>query len=483
MKTAKNLGDMKNYSIYMLNGKMGLAGTPNGENEQVIITQPKYDIIYPFVKEHAIVKAGEFFGVINKYGVETIPANRYKYILPDWGEGVFHVSDGHWGDEHCLDAYNNVVINDKPKQNDFAREKREVARFAHLDISAISSFYLIGGLYFYKYEDKEYIYNPKLKKVLFKGKSCWPIGNDKIMVIDEYTNKKGIIDDNGRIIARFEYDDLFYCERNETYISDGLIEALKEGKSGYIDYNGNIKIPFIYKYCGRFENGFAWVSDENDKCGLIDKYGNIVEPLVHYYIDFLSDGKIIYCDSDIRERYYIKGKPKDYVKQDWRHESFVFEVLHNPNYVGVKTRDRKQGITYIDGRIMIPAEYDDFAFFQTINNNGIIVVKNGKYGIIDMNNNTLLPFDFDYIYDIKVEVNNQKFVYYIVNKGGMSSVIRNDFRECIPMMYKRIKYSKIYKCFIVEVNTDYAMVDFCNNIVIPFSSNQLDTHDSYLRRT
>ncbi|MEE3414635.1 MAG: hypothetical protein VZR53_04610, partial [Prevotella sp.] len=79
MKTARNLGDMENYSIYMLNGKMGLAGTPNGENEQVILTQPKYDIIYPFVKEHAIVKAGEFFGVINKYGVETIPANRYKH--------------------------------------------------------------------------------------------------------------------------------------------------------------------------------------------------------------------------------------------------------------------------------------------------------------------------------------------------------------------------------------------------------------------
>ena len=42
MKPSPKFGSMPNYSIYIVNGKMGLA---NGFN---LIIQPKYDIIYPF---------------------------------------------------------------------------------------------------------------------------------------------------------------------------------------------------------------------------------------------------------------------------------------------------------------------------------------------------------------------------------------------------------------------------------------------------
>ena len=46
-------------------------------------------------------------------------------------------------------------------------------------------------------------------------------------------------------------------------------------------------------------------------------------------------------------------------------------------------------------------------------------------------------------------------------------------------MYTRLEFSKSYNCFIVEVKGDKAMIDLNNNIVVPFTSNSLDTHDFY----
>ena len=47
MQIARQFGNLNNYSIYQLNNKMGLAGSPDRESEQRILTQPEYDVIYP----------------------------------------------------------------------------------------------------------------------------------------------------------------------------------------------------------------------------------------------------------------------------------------------------------------------------------------------------------------------------------------------------------------------------------------------------
>jgi len=477
MQTAKCLGDMENYSIYMLNGKMGLAGTPNGEKEQVILTQPKYSIIYPFVKGYAIVKAGDFYGVINKYGVETIPANRYKYINPNWKEGYYFVSDNHFGDEHYLDAENNYFYRTEP----FESIKRTVAMIGNIDYQRIFLHQRTNDVFSFSYNNKVYVYNKQLNKIILRAGKARFVNGDKIIFKDEYTNKEGIIDLNGRILASATYDELFYCADKEDFISDNLIEARKDGKSGYIDFYGNVKIPFIYYHCGTFQNGYAWVCDKDYKCGLIDKYGNVVEPLIHDSIEILSNGNIIFIDNNgNKEKYYLKDKPRDFVTQDWKHISFRFNIFNNPNYVGVKTNERKSGVTYIDGRVMLPAIYDDFAFFQEICNNGVIVAKKGKYGVVDLNNKELLPFMFDYIDTIEeIKRGDSSYVYYKVGINGLYGVYDNNFRECIPVMYSSLKYSKSYKCFVVEVKEDKAMIDLNNNIVVPFTSNNLDTHDFY----
>ena len=478
MQTAKCLGDMENYSIYMLNGKMGLAGTPNGEKEQVILTQPKYSVIYPFVKGHAIVKVGDYYGVINKYGVETIPANRYKHINPNWEKGYFFVSDNHFGDEHYLDAENNPFPIDE-KRTDYSEIKRKVALIGHLNYDEIRYFGWDNTIFHFEYDDYEYLYNDISEKIIFIGDDLKVLNGNIYIGRDKNTRKYGGLDKGGRTVIPFIYDDLWGAGEQDNEYYD-LIEAERNGKSGYINTHGETIIPFTYLRCGRFSNGYAWVTNDAEKVGLINKNGTIIEPLIHDNIIELSDGRNVYIDSGYKESYTVQNMPKQNINQDWKHKHFSFDIFHNPNFVGVETADRKRGVTYLDGRVILPAVYDDITFWQSIYNNGVIVKKNNKYGVVDLQNNILIPFEYDGIGVIEnINRNGKNCSYYGVRRNGLSGVIDNNFRECIPIMYSRLEYSKSYNCFVVEVKGDKAMIDINNNIVVPFTSNRLDKHDFY----
>ena len=265
MQTARSLGDMENYSIYMINGKMGLAGSPNGEKEQVILTQPKYNVIYPFVKEHAIVKVGDYFGVINKYGVETIPANRYKYIQPNWGEGYFYVSDNHSGDEHYLDVDNNPFHMDKIK-TDYSEIKRKVALIGHLNYDKILSFGWENTIFHFVYDDYVYLYNDICERFILIGNDIKVLNGNIFIGKNKDIGKYGGVDKEGKIIIPFVYDDLWGSGNQDNKYYD-LIEAERNGKAGYINIHGETIIPFIYRQCGRFSNDYAWVTNDEKKLG------------------------------------------------------------------------------------------------------------------------------------------------------------------------------------------------------------------------
>ncbi len=64
---------------------------------------------------------------------------------------------------------------------------------------------------------------------------------------------------------------LYGCHHGYVF-SEGLAGVKKNGKWGYVDYDGNEVIPFQYDFVFAFTEGFAWVKKDG-KWGLIDKYG------------------------------------------------------------------------------------------------------------------------------------------------------------------------------------------------------------------
>lgn len=469
--SAKRFGDIENYSIYVVNGKMGLKGSPNGEQCQLVLTQPQYDIIYPFFNGFSVVKRGKYFGVINKCGEEVIPSNKYVYLHYEPKSysicEYFYTKDEN-GKECYLDANNNPII----VKDSYESIKIKAANAGRIDYYDIIFFRFSRGVYIFQDGVKEYVYNNLKNRIVFQGKNVRVVNNNLIVAQDYYSKKYGIIDYEGNVLTPFIYDELLNSSSGDIDIPENLFEARKNGKVGFINCKGHIKIPFIYRFCGTFHDGFAWVTNDQGKTGLINKDGIIVEPLIHDNILFLSTS-IVYIDNVTKysQKYYVKDAPKDYVKQSSKHVRFDF--YYYKGYVEVTTIDGKKGITLLRGDICIPAEYDEIIVMSDFSFTARVRL-NGKWGILSLKNEIKQPFVFDYLNTIKGKTKGQwPNDWFIVGKNNKFGIMDDEYKECLPVIYDGIEYSKKYDCYVVRIGEKKAMVDFWNNIVVPFTSEDL----------
>ena len=470
MNSAKKFGDIENYSVYVVNEKMGLKGSPNGEQNQMILTRPQYDIIYPFVNGFSVVKKGKYFGVLNRYGDEVIPTNIYvhlHYEPKSYNICEYFNTQDEKGKEYYLDANNNPIIVKLPNDS----FKLKAANAGRLDYYDILCFRFSKGVFVFEYSDKDYVYNRLKDKIVFQGKNVRAVNSNLIVAQDYYSKKYGIIDYDGNVLTPFIYDELLNSSSGDIDIPDNLFEARKDGKEGYIDCKGHIKIPFIYRFCGTFHDGLAWVSNEQGKIGLINKDGAVVEPLIHDEIHFLLTA-IVYVDNVTKysQKYYVKDAPKDYVKQSSKHVRFDF---YYNKYVEVTTLEGKKGITLLCCDICIHAEYDEIKVLNDFSFAAMVRL-NGKWGILSLKNEIRHPFEFDYLNTIKGKTKGRwPKDWFIVGKNNKYGIMDDEFKECLPIIYDGIEYSKKYDCYLVRIGDEKAMVDFWNNIVVPFTSENL----------
>ena len=93
------------------------------------------------------------------------------------------------------------------------------------------------------------------------------------------------------------------------WANEGLILAKRDGKWGYLDKEGRIKIPFCYEFATTFRQGKASIR-LNGKDGLIDTMGNTIIPPNYKRIEILNNGTVVLVLADSLCEYYdIYNKP------------------------------------------------------------------------------------------------------------------------------------------------------------------------------
>lgn len=108
------------------------------------------------------------------------------------------------------------------------------------------------------------------------------------------SEKLGIIDNTGKQIIGFEYDNVacYFTYPPENLsgagwykggccFSDGLAAVCKDGKWGYVDLSGNIAIELQYDQAGVFYGGYA-VVEKDKQVALINTSGNVIIPFGTY---------------------------------------------------------------------------------------------------------------------------------------------------------------------------------------------------------
>lgn len=165
--------------------------------------------------------------------------------------------------------------------------------------------------------------------------------------------------------------------------------AKRNGKWGYITRNGVEKIAPKYDDAKSFSSDLGAVK-LNGKWGFINKLGNVVIPLKYDEVETFSHGNSIV---KLNGKYGVIN-PKGVFVVPCKYSKikrFIGEDKYN-----ICLND-KWGVCDEKGNIIIDCIYDEDLYFQ----NGFSAAKrDGKWGMVNLQNDAVVPFTFDDVFSI-----------------------------------------------------------------------------------
>lgn len=161
--------------------------------------------------------------------------------------------------------------------------------------------------------------------------------------------KYGIVNNEGKKIIEAQYEEITNLGKDD---KSGYIVKNTEGKYGVVDYSAKQVLEPRYDEIKKINQNDLYVVKQDGKLKVIDKSGN----------DILTEGF-----TDIKE------------------------ILSNQENEFIYTTNEKYGVIKSNGEITINAQYDELKQSQK----GILIAKkDGKYGVIDLENAEKIPFKY-----------------------------------------------------------------------------------------
>ena len=248
----------------------------------------------------------------------------------------------------------------------------------------------------------------------------------------------------------------------EVLFDHGLIKVRSAFKYGIVDKLGNVIIPCIYDWIGRFnynvsdcKSGIA-SAEIGNKWGYIDSSGNILVPFQYSYADTFSykgiaavahNGKYGHIDYNNREI-----------------TPFIYEkTTINAGLSKVKM-DNKWGVVNEFGQEVIPCIYEELGYFQE----GLAAVERyNKYGFINSNGDLVIPLIYDNVGSFS------DGIAWFRNSNDKCGYIDINGQEIIPALYDDAYEFINGKAIVWKQDLGYGVIDNrgvelipCNNRIV-----------------
>lgn len=255
----------------------------------------------------------------------------------------------------------------------------------------------------------------------FIYKSASPFMENGLAVVQNSNGEYFLIDNAGKPVSSQTFKWLY------KFSSNGLadVEDVKTGKTGFIDKNGKVVIPFQFDAAQDFsEIGLAAVKIGN-LWGYINSEGEmIISPKYQVAHDFSDEG---YAVVKVGDKFgYIDTEGKFLIPPTFSHRPYDFTPLGTAL---VWFSDlKKYGYINRNGEKLPIGTFENAKRFDET---GLAVVKKGLYyGVINIHGDTVIPFKYFYIYhriDDVIEAENLNGINYFDKDGNLLFV---ESREC-----------------------------------------------------
>jgi len=371
-----------------------------------------YDKIVPLNDKLYKVKSGKFWGLINRNG-QTVLQCKYDRIHEAF-EGRIKVD--FYGENGVLDASGKWVILPQKEQIDLLPGDRYLVRSPYgSEVKSFDGGTVFTTKYFlYPHGDLFLEKNLDLKYGLVssKGHHLTTSIYDSISHLQQdslyFAFKDGattFVTKGGKILNRL--DDRFQEVKS---MSDDFIGVKIDGKYGYVDPNGDLRIANQYENVGHFKNGIGSVK-------VIGNWGFV-------------------------------NKIEQFVIQPRYDTTFNFE-----NHLCIVVDEDKYGLVRDDGDIVIKPEFDHL---ERLPSGAFISELNGKKGLINKNGKSLILPRFETIQNLNNGwvIVSRKDQYGLMSVSGLS---------VIPMMYDSLIHDPFNDLYLVKELPSWQKITLSEN--------------------
>lgn len=248
--------------------------------------------------------------------------------------------------------------------------------------------------------------------------------------------KYGLIDFNGKKVTKPIYDEIQALEYKE-----GMLLVKEDGKCGIININGKVVIDT--KYDNIEADQYSLNENHNKKAGFI-----------------------ISIKTNEGYRYgYITYNGKMLLKTEYNEIARINYIHDDENVYLVAFKNGQAGL-FKNKNVILNHEYEDIQFDNI--NSLLILQKNGKQGVIDLNGNNIIPIEYNNIIIVGNCINAQKEDEVIVfdSKGkrlennNFISILSTDNENYFITIDKNENYGVISKENNILVENKYTFIDY-----------------------
>lgn len=301
---------------------------------------------------------------------------------------------------------------------------------------------------------------PCVYKALFEFSCSHTLGISE----DEDSNENilHVLNQDGHIT--FSSKDFLECK--SVVDNQVWIKVDSTDKWTLFDCSGNMILETKHSVLAAASKDRHWVQDSNEQFGIIDSADNLIVPFEIEQVEKLDNDFIVATKNDLN----CLISPLGEKLTDYLYEEIGYSVLHNEGWFKIK-QNGLYGILDKYGRQIISCSYEDLRCYL---NDGFILVKNNdKWGAIDLNEQLLLPYEFDFLQefceDLAYFEKDEKGGF--VDKAG-KVIIDNLFIQPMELNFSGgycVVYENEEECYLIDnkgrrASKNYSQLDYNKDV-------------------
>lgn len=451
-----------NYAVFRtFDKKMGVI-----DSTENVIIKPIFTYIHNKKELKNLIEVGNEINKKFKRGFIDLKGNIKIPIIYDnvfyEEKGLIRVSkDNKYG---VLDTLNNIILPIKFDYISFDNdliiaESKEInylydfkgKQISDLQFSEISNFTNNKAIVTYQNESNSIIDNQAniiLKPI--KGYSFERVLNDDLFLIkDKLNSKEGIINSNGEFVIKCKYDEI---QQVKTFFI-----AKINNKKGFISLTDSIIKPLIYDdiYFSYFDDAVAngdnnlgdnYIVKKDNLFGVISpNVVNEIIPILYSNIRTLFDSYYIVQNNENKNGLFFKNGEK-VLNEDYKfynvYENFIFTTKNNKAFLVKLDKNKFKEIEiFVEEFIQFK---DEPEFSRNANQ---IFKSKGKFGVINYENNIIIPCEYELIENIYLSKE------FIVKKDNKFGIVNSENKVIVEIEYDEFKKLKEVILFTKEKQT------------------------------